>query len=90
MKFESGVVSRRAVRVLLAAALPLLAAFPRAAPAKDRPNVLFIAADDLRPCWAATASRPLRPPASTGWPPGGPPSAVPTARLPNAVPRGCP
>ena len=49
MKFESGVVSRRAVRVLLAAALPLLAAFPPAAPAKDRPNVLFIAADDLRP-----------------------------------------
>ena len=35
--------------VLLAAALPFLAASSPAAPARDRPNVLFIAADDLRP-----------------------------------------
>ena len=49
MNFETGVFPRRVVLVLLAAAQPVLAASSPAAPAKDRPNVLFIAADDSRP-----------------------------------------
>ena len=82
MKTETGVLPRRIVLVLLAAALPLLAASSRPPRPRTAPMSCSSPLTICGPCWAAMASRLFRPPASTGWPPGGPPSGGPTARLP--------
>ena len=49
MKLKIRISSRWAAQFLVSTVLPFLAVPFPAAPAKDQPNILFIAADDLRP-----------------------------------------